>query len=164
MKAVVVALGKMGLPLAAQTSHRMGREHEDLVLATGRLASGVTFNCQVDWLTPTKTRRTRVLGERGMLVADTLTADLTLYENAEHPIEWAATQQLRGVSEGDAIRFALDRREPLLSEHEAFWRYAAGDDGAPIVPLDAGLETVVTAEAVLESARSGETVRLAHAG
>ena len=149
--------------VAAQTSHRMGRDHEDLVLATGRLASGVTFNCQVDWLTPTKTRRTRILGERGMLVADTLTADLTLFENADQPIEWAATQQLRGVSEGNATRFALDRREPLLVEHEAFRAYVAGDDAAPIVPLEAGLETVVTAEAVLASARSGETVKLATA-
>jgi predicted dehydrogenase len=149
--------------VAAQTSHRMGRDHEDLVLATGRLASGITFNCQVDWLTPTKTRCTKILGERGMLLADTLTGDLTLFENADRPIEWAATQQLRGVSEGNATRFALDRREPLVVEHEAFAAYVAGDDGAPVVPLEAGLETVVTAEAVLASARSGETVKLAAA-
>jgi len=147
--------------VAAQCSHRMGRAHEDLVLATGRLASGVAFNCQVDWLTPTKTRRTRILGERGMLVADTLTADLTFYENADQPIEWAATQQLRGVSEGNATRFALDRREPLVVEHEAFAAYAGGDDAAPVVPLEAGLETVITAEAVLASAHTGETVKLA---
>ena len=149
--------------LAAQTSHRMGRSHEDLVLATGRLASGVTFTTQVDWLSPTKTRRTRILGERGMLVANTLTGDLTLYENADVAIEWNATQQLRGVSEGNSIRFALERREPLLVEHEAFWAYCAGDDDAPVVPLTAGLETVVLAEAVLESARTGETVKLAAA-
>ena len=149
--------------LAAQTSHRMGRSHEDLVVATGRLASGATFTTQVDWLTPTKTRRTRVLGERGMLVADTLTGDLTLYENADVAIEWDATQQLRGVSEGNAIRFALERREPLLVEHEAFHAYVRGDDDAPVVPLEAGLETVLTAEAVLDSARRGETVRLATA-
>ena len=61
----------------------MGREHEDLVLVTGRLASGVTFSCNVDWISPTKMRRTRVLGERGMFEADTLTADLTLYRNGE---------------------------------------------------------------------------------
>ena len=147
--------------VAAQTSHRMGRDHEDLVLATGRLASDVPFHCSVDWLTPTKTRRTRILGERGMLVADTLTGDLTLYENADQPIEWAATQQLRGVSEGNAIRYALDRREPLVVEHEAFRAYVTGEDGAPVVPLEAGLETVLTAEAVLASAHSGETVKLA---
>lgn len=149
--------------LAAQTSHRMGRDHEDLVLVTGRLASGVTFTTQVDWLSPAKTRRTRILGERGMLLADTLTGDLTLYENADVAIEWDATQQQRGVSEGNQIRFALERREPLLVEHEAFWAYCAGDDDAPVVPLAAGLETVLTAEAVLESARSLETVRLAPA-
>jgi UDP-N-acetylglucosamine 3-dehydrogenase len=149
--------------IAAQCSHRMGREHEDLLVATGRLGSGVTFNCQVDWLTPMKSRSTRILGERGMLLADTLTGDLTLFENADTPIEWAATQQLRGVSEGNAIRYALDRREPLVVEHEAFRAYVAGDDDAPVVPLDAGLETVVTAEAVLESARTGETVKLAAA-
>ncbi len=147
--------------VAAQTTHRMGREHEDLVLATGRLASRVTFNCQVDWLTPTKRRRTRILGERGMLAADTLTGDLTFYENADVAIEWDTTQQLRGVSEGNATRYALQRREPLLVEHEAFWAYVAGDDDAPVVPLDAGLEAVLTAEAVLESARTGDAVRLA---
>ncbi|HEV2812595.1 MAG TPA: Gfo/Idh/MocA family oxidoreductase [Solirubrobacteraceae bacterium] len=147
--------------VAAQTSHRMGRDHEDLVLATGRLASDVPFHCAVDWLTPTKTRRTRILGERGMLLADTLTGDLTFHENGEVQIEWAATQQLRGVSEGDAVRFALQRREPLVVEHEAFRAYVAGDDDAPVVPLEAGLETVLTAEAVLESARRGETMRLA---
>ena len=145
--------------VAAQTSYRMGRAHEDLVLATGRLASGTTFNCVVDWLTPTKSRHTRVLGERGMLVADTLTADLTFFKNADTPVEWGQTQQLRGVSEGDSIRYALARREPLLAEHEAFYAYVAGDDDAPVVPLAAGLETVVTAEAVLQSATTGETVR-----
>ena len=67
--------------LAAQTQHKMGREHEDLVLVTGRLESGVSFNSVVDWVSPTKVRRTRILGERGMLVADTLTADLTFYAN-----------------------------------------------------------------------------------
>jgi predicted dehydrogenase len=146
--------------VAAQTSHRMGRDHEDLVLATGRLASSTTFNCVVDWLTPTKSRRTRVLGERGMLVADTLTADLTFFRNADVPVEWGQNQQLRGVSEGDSIRYALARREPLLVEHEAFCAYVAGDDDAPVVPLEAGLETVMTAEAVLQSAATGETVRL----
>lgn len=147
--------------VAAQTSHRMGREHEDLVLVTGRLASDVPFTCNVDWLTPTKARRTRILGERGMLVADTLTGDLTLYENADVAIGWDTAQQLRGVSEGNAITFALPRREPLLVEHEAFWAYVGGDDAAPVVPLDAGLETVLTAEAVLASAKRHETIRLA---
>ena len=149
--------------VAAQTQHRVGREHEDLVLATGRLASGVSFNCQVDWLSPTKVRRTRVLGERGMLVADTLSADLTFYENGEIASEWAATQQFRGVSEGNMTRYALERREPLLVELETFCDLIAGVPDAGVVTLEEGLRTVESAEAVLQSATSGETVVLQRA-
>jgi predicted dehydrogenase len=150
--------------VAAQTAHRTGRPHEDLVLVTGRLGSGVPFNSIVDWLTPTKTRRTRVLGDRGMLVAETVTADLTFYENGQIASSWASTQALRGVSEGDATRYAIARAEPLRTELEAFRDLVAGDDDAPVVTLAQGLAALRSAEAVLASAERGETVRLAPAG
>lgn len=144
--------------LAAQTQHRMGREHEDLVLVTGRLESGVSFNSVVDWLSPTKVRRTRILGERGMLVADTLTADLTYFENGVVGSEWSASQSMRGVSEGDMTRYALSRREPLLAELEAFVDLIEGDEESGIVTLDEGVGIVATAEAALASAASGDSV------
>jgi len=147
--------------VAAQTAHRTGRPHEDLVLVTGRLASDVPFNTIVDWLTPTKTRRTRVLGDRGMLVAETVTADLTFYENGRVSSDWTSAQALRGVSEGDATRYALARSEPLRTELEAFRDLVAGAGDAPAVTLAQGLAALRTAEAVLESARSGETVQVA---
>lgn len=146
--------------LAAQTSHRMGHTHEDLVSVTGRLGNGTLFNVVVDRVTPTKVRRTRVVGERGMLLADTLTADLTFFENGTVATEWPATRQLRGVSEGNAVRYALAKREPLLVELETFLDLLEGDDSAPVVTLEEGLEAVRCAEAVLESAQRGETVRL----
>jgi UDP-N-acetylglucosamine 3-dehydrogenase len=145
--------------VAAQALHRMGRAHEDVILVTGRLGGGTAFNCAVDWLSPTKTRHTRVLGERGMLVADTITADLTFYENGDIASEWDSSQQLRGVSEGDATRYALARREPLRVELETFCDLVAGDDSAPVVTLEEGYETVACAEAVLRSAASSEMVR-----
>ncbi len=147
--------------VAAQTAHRTGRPHEDLVLVTGRLASDVPFNSIVDWLTPTKTRRTRVLGDRGMLVAETVTADLTFYENGQVTSSWPSSQALRGVSEGDATRYALARAEPLRTELEAFRDLVGGDDEAPVVTLAQGLAALRSAEAVLASAERGETVRLA---
>ena len=145
--------------LAAQTGHVMGREHEDLVLVTGRLASGVTFSCNVDWISPTKIRRTRVLGEHGMFEADTLTADLTLYRNGDRATApWL--QQQRGVTEGDMTRFAIAKPEPLGAELEAVLAMARGEAESGVVTLEEGLETVKVAEAVLESARTGETVHL----
>jgi predicted dehydrogenase len=134
--------------LAAQTQHRMGREHEDMVLVTGRLAEGQAFNCIVDWLSPTKVRQTRVLGELGMLVADTLSGELTFYE-------------FKGGAEGDVTSYALAPKEPLEAELEAFCALLRGDDEPGVVTLEEGLETVVVAEAVLSSAVTGETVQMA---
>ncbi|HEX6388038.1 MAG TPA: Gfo/Idh/MocA family oxidoreductase [Solirubrobacteraceae bacterium] len=146
--------------VAAETAHKAGRDHEDLVLATGRLANDTAFNCVVDWLTPTKVRRTRVLGEAGMLVADTLSADLTFYANGQVRGSWPADEQFRGVSEGDMTRFALARREPLLVELETFCALLGGDTSAPVVTLEEGVEIVACAEAVLASAADGRTVDL----
>jgi predicted dehydrogenase len=146
--------------VAAQTQHLSGREHEDLVLAVGSLQSGAAFNFVVDWVSPVKVRRTRVLGERGMLEADTLTADLYFYENAEVTISWSATQQFRGVSEGNVIRYALLRDEPLRVEHEAFLDFLDGRREVEQVTLEQAVEIVEVAEAVLESARTGQTVSL----
>ncbi|EHN09673.1 NAD-dependent dehydrogenase [Patulibacter medicamentivorans] len=148
------------MTLAAQTQHRMGRAHEDLVNVVGRLEGGTTFTTMVDWLSPTKVRRTRVLGERGMLVADTLTADLTFYANGEVASEWDAARTLRGVSEGDMTRYAIARREPLLVELEGFCSLVRGEPDAPVVTLEEGLAAVDLADAVLRSAASGETVHL----
>ena len=93
-----------------------------------------------------------------MLEADTLTGDLYFYENAEVRIVWPATQQFRGVSEGNVTRYALARDEPLRVEHEAFLDLIAGRRDSGVVTLESGVEIVRVAEAVLESARTGETV------
>jgi UDP-N-acetylglucosamine 3-dehydrogenase len=158
---LVAWLGKSAIDVvAAQTVHKTGRAHEDLVLVTGRLQTGLAFSITVDWLTPTKIRRMRILGDRGMLVADTLTSDLVFHENGQVTSEWDSTQALRGVAEGNSTRYALQRREPLLVELEAFCDFVLGDDASPAVTLEEGLQTVRCAERVLESARSSQTVRL----
>ena len=157
---LVAWLGKSPIDLvAAQTAYRTGREHEDLVLATGRLRTGVAFSIAVDWLTPTKIRRMRILGDRGMLVADTLTSDLVFHENGRVTSEWDSSQALRGVAEGNSTRYALQRREPLLAELEAFCDFVRGDESGAVT-LEEGLRTVRCAEQVLESARSSQTVRV----
>lgn len=154
-------LGKSPIDLlAAQTVHKTGREHEDLVLVHGSLAGGLAFSINVDWLTPTKIRRMSILGDRGMLVANTLTSDLVFHENGRVTSEWDSTQALRGVAEGDSTRYALHRREPLLVELEAFCDLVLGDESSAAVSLEEGLQTVRCAEKVLESAAGSQTVRV----
>jgi predicted dehydrogenase len=148
--------------VSARTAHKSGRPHEDMVAAVCDLANGIITNHLVNWLTPFKERLTIVTGERGALVADTLTADLTFYANASVATEWDSVAAFRGVSEGDVIRYAFAKPEPLRVEHEAFRDAVLGKPGAKdrIVTMEQGLATVAVASAMLESAQRKETIKL----
>jgi UDP-N-acetylglucosamine 3-dehydrogenase len=147
--------------VSARTVSRSGRPHEDMVAVVAQLADGTMVNHLVNWLSPLKERSTVVTGERGCFVADTLTADLTFYANGAIDNEWDALRNFRGVAEGDMIRYAIRKREPLLVEHERFRDAVEGKD-SDIVTLRQGLRTVEVAGLVLESARHGTTVPLAN--
>ncbi|MBC9936597.1 MULTISPECIES: Gfo/Idh/MocA family protein [unclassified Leucobacter] len=145
--------------VAAHAAFRSGREHEDMVTISGKLANGTITNHLVNWLTPFKERLTIVTGERGAFIADTLTADLTFYENGLLTSSWDAVTAFRGVSEGTVTRFALDKREPLRAEHEAFRDLILGAP-SEAVTLSDGLEVLRVCEAAIESARTGRSVSL----
>ncbi|MFD0901552.1 Gfo/Idh/MocA family protein [Actinomadura sediminis] len=153
--------GQDYVSISAHTVARSGRPHEDMVAAVGRLADGSMVNHLVNWLSPLKERTTVVTGERGCFVADTLTADLTFHANGEVSNEWEALRNFRGVSQGDTIRYAIPKPEPLRVEHERFRdAVRAGDGTGGIVTLRQALRTVEVSAAVLESAETGETVSL----
>ncbi|MFD1658043.1 Gfo/Idh/MocA family protein [Streptomyces caeni] len=149
--------GEEYVSISARCSHKSGRPHEDLVAVVGQLSEGTIANHLVNWLSPMKERVTVVTGDRGCFVADTLTADLTYYANGSGHNKWEALNTFRGVSEGNVIRYAAIKEEPLAVEHQAF-RDALLGHGTDIVGLREGLKTVVLVEALLESAKTGTTV------
>ena len=137
----------------SRTAHRSGREHEDLVAAVGQLTDGTVTSHLVNWLTPFKQRETVITGERGAYVCDTLTADITFYANGTQDTAWDEVANFRGVSEGDVIRFAIPKPEPLRVEHEAFRDAVLGKD-ADIVTMRQGLNTVRIADQMLAAAKA----------
>lgn len=141
----------------AQIAHKSGREHEDMIIASGRLANGVIVNHIVNWLSPMKERITIATGEAGALVADTGTGDLTFYANGTFPLEWESVTAFRGVSEGDMIRYAFPKREPLRVELEAFRDAVLGHE-TDVVTMQQGLRTLAVVEGLLDSARTGQSV------
>ncbi|NYE94889.1 putative dehydrogenase [Psychromicrobium silvestre] len=143
----------------ARTTTRSGRPHEDMVAATGQLANGTITNHLVNWLSPMKERLTVVTGEKGAFVADTITADLTFFENGTVATQWESMAAFRGVSEGNVTRLAIPKAEPLRTEHEAF-RDAVLGVRNDVVTMREGLNTLRVAEAVLESAGAGQMVRV----
>jgi predicted dehydrogenase len=151
--------GREYVDVAAHTVSRSGRPHEDMVSAVAGLGGGLVANHVVNWLSPLKERSTVITGARGCFVADTLTADLTFYANGAIGTEWEALRAFRGVAEGDMIRYAIPKREPLLVEHERF-RDAVLGNGDDIVTLREGMCTVEVAAAALQSAKEGITVTI----
>ena len=151
--------GHAFVSVAAQVAHRSGREHEDLVAIVGQLDDGTVTSHLVNWLSPLKERVTVITGERGAFVADTLTADLTFYANGTVATEWDSIAKFRGVSEGDVVRYAFAKPEPLRTEHEAFRDAVLGKE-SDIVTMRQGLATVAVAEAAIRSALDGVVVTL----
>lgn len=145
--------------VSAQITHRSGRNHEDLVSVVGRLENSIVTNHIVNWLSPFKERITVITGEKGAFIADTITADLSFHANGVIPTEWNEIARFRGVSEGDVIRYAYAKPEPLKVEHENM-RDAVLGLPAEIVSLRSGLATIEVAEAILRSATSDETIRI----
>lgn len=143
--------------VSARTAHRSGRAHEDMVAIVGLLSNGTITNHLVNWLSPFKERITIITGSRGSFIADTLSADLTYHANGQIEQAWEAISKFRGVSEGDMIRYAIAKPEPLRTEHEQFRDAVLGLD-ADIVTMTQGLRTVRVAEACLESAETSSTV------
>ena len=140
----------------------------------------------MNWLTPFKERVTIVNGEKGAFVADTLTGDLTFHANGTVASTWDQVANFRGVSEGDVVRYAIAKREPLALEQERFrdavlemrsMRNAhslnslhsmSGGPGGPgspgaggdIVSMEDGVTTLMVVEAVLASAAQQRMVDL----
>lgn len=146
--------------VSARTAHKSGRQHEDLVAVVASLADGTVANHLVNWLSPMKERVTVVTGERGAFVADTLNADLYFHSNGVEPLEWEAMASFRGVTEGDMIRYAISKPEPLLVELQQFRDAVLGVPGASsrIVGMAEGMAIVSVAEAILRSAETGRTI------
>lgn len=132
-----------------QLAFKLGRPHEDLVEMVGRLEDGIVVSISVNWLTPTKERNVTVLGERGAFIADLLAADLTFYSNAAVPVEWEEMARLKGVAEGDVVRYAIPKPEPLHTELKGFIDAILGRPSGQYATMNDGVSAMEVTEAIL---------------
>ena len=104
-----------------------------------------------------KVRQLSVTTERGMFIVDYLTQDLYLHEQPQSEPEWEAIGVMRGANEGRMIRYALERREPLLVEWERFIEALLSGGPAPVPPSE-GVMALRGAHAIIASARTATPV------
>lgn len=141
----------------AETAQRVHSSGEDLFTGLFRFANDVVGLLDINWLTPTKIRELSVAGERGMFVVDYLEQNLTFFENSDADPHFEMLAKVSGVSEGNMIRYAINRVEPLRAELEAFASAVRGE--RPVgVSLSDGLAAVRLAEIALESAATGRAI------
>ena len=93
-----------------------------------------------------------------MLVAETVMGDLTYYANGTEELGWDQIRNFRGVSEGEIVRYALKKREPLAVEHEHF-RDAILGKSSEHVSMREALTTMKVIQGMLDSAASGNSVK-----
>ncbi|MCA1832136.1 MAG: Gfo/Idh/MocA family oxidoreductase [Actinobacteria bacterium] len=155
-------VGEPIIRVYAETAQRIHSLREDLFTGLFRFANDVVGLLDINWLTPTKIRELSVAGERGMFVVDYLTQDLTFYENSSADPQFDALAKVAGVSEGNMVRYAINRVEPLRAEIECFVAAVRGE--RPVgVSLADGLAAVRMAELALESAAKGQAIDVGEA-
>jgi UDP-N-acetylglucosamine 3-dehydrogenase len=144
----------------AETEQRIHTEHEDLLFAMLRFPEGVVGALEINWLTPTKVREVLVLGERGMFRVDDLLQDLYFYENAQasDPLHFPLAN-LKGVSEGSMVKYALQRYEPLKAELQAFIKAVRGETPVSVTGED-GLAALHLALALVESGTKHQVIEV----
>jgi len=144
-------IGESPERLYAEIEQRIHTEHEDLLFALLHFPGHITGALEINWLTPTKVREIFVVGEKGMFRVDDLTQDLYFYENAKGMEDlWQGLSTIKGVSEGIMTRFAIQRREPLRVELEAFIQAVKGEAPVPVTGVD-GLEALRLSLKLIES-------------
>lgn len=135
--------------VSAIRGHTRESDHEDLFIAVGRLGSEILVNHTVNWLNPIKVRQTSVLGSGGLLVADSLRAELRFFEHGVVSSQWGQYSNLRGVSEGGEVRYPVPVREPLVAQHEAMIKSLEQGVISEICSIDEGLEVMKVIKKIL---------------
>jgi predicted dehydrogenase len=120
--------------IVAETSTTLdGGTLEDHAVVSGAAVGGPRFSCVAGWQGARKRRRVTVIGELGVVRADTITLE----------VRWTP----RG---GRSVSVTLEHREePFVLQLHAFCDYVEGRAHRPLVTLAEGWEALSYAEAAL---------------
>lgn len=156
---VDLVLSLTGLEPAWTFAHKERRVHpscEDGVTAILGFRDEIVATFKANWLSPTKVRRFRVYGSKGMFEVDYLNRNLILFENSvSPPVE--DSYGLVGVEEGNQIKFKTLPTEPLAAELEYFIGCIASGDLNEVMTR-ANIRSVEVVQRILESAAANQKI------
>ncbi len=143
----------------AETNCIISESYEDLLDGLVMFENGIHGVVSASRVTPTKIRELIVTGTKGMFNVNYITQELSFYENTTVANTWDSLNVLTGVNEGNMMRFAIPRQEPLKAEL-AHFMYSVKNNITPMISGRDGLEALKTALAMVQSGQTHEQVIL----
>ncbi len=145
--------------LYARTEKRIHTAHEDILSAILTLNNKIICTLNIDWLTPAKIRLLRIVGEKGMFVADYLSQALFLHENAAAmSTNFDYADIMRGISVGRKVNFDIQKAEPLQAELSHFVDCVMNDK-EPLVSGEDGMKALELAMDLINSSNTNQVIK-----
>ncbi|MFH1447740.1 MAG: Gfo/Idh/MocA family oxidoreductase [Candidatus Micrarchaeota archaeon] len=135
------------------------KDVEDFGEAIFTFEGGATGHLRVNWLTPTKIRKLKVFGKKGMAEVDYISQELYFYENVPMKEELDYGRMLFSVMEGEMRRPKINKEEPLKAELMHFLRCVEGKE-KQVISLEEGIEALRIAEAMKNSSNNGKVEKV----
>ncbi len=143
-------------------AHEERRVHpscEDGITALLGFPKNIVAVMKANWLSPTKERRLRIYGAKGMFEVDFLNRQLRFFENSfTAPIE--DNFGLVGMEEGNQIKFKTVPTEPLAAELD-FFIQCINENKSCEEMTKSNLEAVRIVNTILTSAHKNEKINFA---
>jgi predicted dehydrogenase len=145
--------------VSAQMISLEASSHEDLMIGQARLTNGTIVSHHINWASPKKIRTVELITQKGLLVIDTLFAELTFYQNGQEMITQRELAHNFGETSGQVTKYSFAKHEPLLTEHQEFIKQLNGLPNRT-VSLESAMKTIKVIESFQKSSSLGEFVWL----
>ncbi|MFH1642777.1 MAG: Gfo/Idh/MocA family oxidoreductase [Nanoarchaeota archaeon] len=116
----------------AETQQKLHPKCEDSLTTLLRYENGILAILNINYLSPKKIREISIFGKKGMFKVNYLDQDLRFYENRSYNKNKHFTESFESVSEGKEYIIQISKKEPLLSEIEAFIDCVKNDKPSPV--------------------------------
>lgn len=129
---------------------------EDIAFISMRYGKGTLAHLHLSWLDPLKIRNTVVVGDKQMVVCDSGTKSIQIYntsidvENPERKSNVSYASHLLSYKYGDVVSPFIPNGEPMMAEAKEFIDCVEGD-AVPLADGELGLSVVKTVVAMKES-------------
>jgi len=150
-------LGKKTESVYASVRGVSRKDVEDFGEAIFKFPDGTVAHQRVNWLTPTKIRKLKVFGKKGMVEVDYIAQDLYFYENVTVPDQVDYTSIQFGVTEGEMRKLKINKEEPLKTELSHFVKCVQGKE-KPVISIEESIWAIQVAEAMKRSSKEGKVV------